>query len=525
MTVDVRMRPDELLTALAAVDPTAPALVDDDSRVDRGGLQQRAEVAQSWLASLGLQRGVVGLQLGNRIGTLAIYLAAWRSGLTPVNLNRRYRTDEVAKLVGAHGLAGLVTTPDRVDGIAAAVSGKACALASFGDGFDVVRPRRAADTPRPGPEYALLTGGTTGAPKLVAWTFEDIVLSALYPRSHPTVDPDPAVLLERSSSAPEGATLIAAPVDHAFGQWVVLAVLLAGGVAVLTDRRPLDPHHLLARVEQEGCRGLNIAGQAFLHRIVDALGQGAPRPPSLRRIVTGGAPTRDDTKRDLWRHLPDVALVEGVGASESGTLGRVVQVPATAESLAPRFVPTAGTVVVDDELTSVRPGETGRLARRGRVALGYVGDPDPGRFRQFDDGSRFALLGDAATLHHDGTFTLRGRLDRVINTGGQKVDPREVEDVLSAHPSVVECMVFGIPDEQFGERVGAVVCHRDEEPTAEDLRAHVRSALADYKAPSRVVQVRDDLPRLDSGKLDLSAARRLLVTTAAATATGREATR
>jgi 3-oxocholest-4-en-26-oate---CoA ligase len=223
-----RLDPAGVLARLATLQPHVDAVVDDHGRVDRAGLQARVRRADGWLAELGIGPGArFGLQLGNRIDTVALLLAAWCRGATPVNINRRYRAGEVAGLVRSHDLAALVTEQERLEEFSdVGAIGEGRGLAGHAAaGVTVVAPVRDRPVPETRVEYALLTGGTTGAPRLVAWTLRDIVLAAMYPRSHPDVSPDPDVLVRRSASGGE-RTLVAAPMDHAFGQWVTLAVLL-----------------------------------------------------------------------------------------------------------------------------------------------------------------------------------------------------------------------------------------------------------------------------------------------------------
>ena len=118
--------------------------------------------------------------------------------------------------------------------------------------------------------------------------------------------------------------------------------------------------------------------------------------------------------------------------------------------------------MLDDELQPVVPGSgvVGRLARRGRVPLGYYKDPEKSAATfPVIDGVRWAVPGDMATVEADGTITVFGRGSVSINTGGEKVYPEEVEAALKAHPTVFDAVVVGVPDERWGQRVVAVVQH------------------------------------------------------------------
>jgi acyl-CoA synthetase (AMP-forming)/AMP-acid ligase II len=179
----------------------------------------------------------------------------------------------------------------------------------------------------------------------------------------------------------------------------------------------------------------------------------------------------------------------------------------------PRFAVDAQTTVLDDDGSPVAPGSgvVGRLARRGRIPLGYWNDPEK-TARTFPtvDGVRWAVPGDLATLEADGTVTVFGRGSVSINTGGEKVFPEEVESALKAHPSVFDAVVVGVPDERWGERVAAVVQPRhgagESDLDVDELAAHCRRHLAGYKVPRSLVLV-DEVVRSPSGKPDYRWAR------------------
>jgi fatty-acyl-CoA synthase len=148
----------------------------------------------------------------------------------------------------------------------------------------------------------------------------------------------------------------------------------------------------------------------------------------------------------------------------------------------------------------------GILAYKGSGPIGYHGDPEKtaSTFRTID-GERHVVLGDLATVAADGTVTFIGRGSMCINTGGEKVYPEEVEDVLRDHDAVSDCYVVGVPDDTYGEAVAAVVL--TSRPVGDDeLVAHVRTRLAGYKQPRRIVRV-DELVRSPTGKSDYAWAR------------------
>jgi acyl-CoA synthetase (AMP-forming)/AMP-acid ligase II len=161
------------------------------------------------------------------------------------------------------------------------------------------------------------------------------------------------------------------------------------------------------------------------------------------------------------------------------------------------------TTVIGDDFRPVAAGETGMLARRGHVPLGYYKDEAKTAATFVEvDGVRWAIPGDRAVLETDGTITVLGRGSQSINTGGEKVFPEEVEAVLKSHPDVFDVIVVGVPDERWGEHVAAVVAARQgRTPTLDDLATHARHDLAGYKVPRQLVLV-GEVQRTPAGKPD-----------------------
>jgi len=166
--------------------------------------------------------------------------------------------------------------------------------------------------------------------------------------------------------------------------------------------------------------------------------------------------------------------------------------------------------VFNESLERVKPGsgEVGRLAKTGRIPIGYYNDTEK-TARTFVEveGKRWSFPGDMATVEDDGTITLLGRGSQCINSGGEKIYPEEVEDALKGHNDVFDALVVGLPDERWGERVTAVVALRPGATASpEDLQTHCRSHVAGYKVPKSVHFV-DQVPRQPSGKPDYKVAK------------------
>ncbi len=206
-----------------------------------------------------------------------------------------------------------------------------------------------------------------------------------------------------------------------------------------------------------------------------------------------------------------LAIVEGIGSSESPAQAVALTTRGGAPSQSLTFGAKAETIVVDDDLRPVPNGSgiAGRLATRGRVPLGYYKDPARSARTFVEiDGARWSLPGDMATIDADGTVHLLGRGSLCINTGGEKVYPEEVEAVLKDHPQVTDAVVVGTRDPQWGERVVAVVAAEagEQPPTLSALQDFCRARLAGYKVP-RALHVVAEIVRSPAGKADYAWAR------------------
>jgi acyl-coenzyme A synthetase/AMP-(fatty) acid ligase len=279
---------------------------------------------------------------------------------------------------------------------------------------------------------------------------------------------------------------------------------LAGSVTTLSGRR-LDVIELLDTIERERINSLTIVGDAFAKPMVAALDAEPGRwdISHLRVIVSSGIMWSSATKAGLLRHNARLILVDALGSSEAIGMATATTTADTAHETA-RFKLGPSTRVLTEDGRDVVPGsgERGRVALGGRMPLGYYKD-DAKTLSTFQvvDGVRYSIPGDWAEVDAEGNVKLLGRGSQVINTGGEKVYPAEVEEVLLAHPAVADAGVIGVPHPHTGEAVKAfVVLAPGASIDEEALIDHCRDHLARYKSPGKVLFV-DELPRSATGKL------------------------
>jgi acyl-coenzyme A synthetase/AMP-(fatty) acid ligase len=258
---------------------------------------------------------------------------------------------------------------------------------------------------------------------------------------------------------------------------------------------------------------LVVAGNAVCQPLVDELvaaeRDGRPHDlSSLGSVISSGTVLSDRLKRALHERAT-VMITDAIASSEGGPFAFAIT--SSVADLPSRFFPAAATRVLAADGTEVVPGsgQVGTLAFGGPIPEGYYKDTakTTATFRTVG-GVRVAMPGDLATVDSDGAIRFLGRGAGVINTGGEKVHPQEVEDVLLAYPGVTDASVVGVPDETWGERVVAVVASPSGALTEQELKDAVRRRLAGYKVP-RAIRLLPALPRTPTGKLELARVRRL----------------
>jgi acyl-CoA synthetase (AMP-forming)/AMP-acid ligase II len=523
----------DLYECVAGAVPDRVAVVAGERRRTYAELVARTTALAHGLAAAGVAPGEhVGLCQRNTVEHLEAMLACYQLRAVPINVNWRYGASELADLFADADTVLVLHDAEFGDAVLAAarqVPGVRATRVADADGLDrLVAARRGPERPL-GPRsaedrYVLYTGGTTGRPKGVVWRQEDIFFAALgggNPGGPPIARPEeigenvvanPAQRLRPFLGPGQEApgryvTFAMGPLMHASGSWGALGTILGGGTLVLDATAHLDPVRVLDLVQRERVGQLTLVGDAGGRPLVEAVEAQPARwdTSSLLVLGSGGSMLSADVKERLLAAFPTVlAILEGMGSSESPA--QAVAVSTRAGGVAPSltFAPKAETIVVDDDLVPVEPGRgiVGRLATRGRVPLGYHKDPErSARTFVTIDGARYSLPGDRAVVDADGTVHLVGRGATCINTGGEKVYPEEVEAAVLTHPRVRDAIVVGIPDERFGAAVAVVVACDGAAVTVEELREHCRADLAGYKHP-RSVTVVDTVRRSAAGKAD-----------------------
>ncbi|MFF0425243.1 acyl-CoA synthetase [Streptomyces sp. NPDC004520] len=473
----------------------------------------------------------LGLHLYNGVEYLQTVLACLKARIVPVNVNYRYVEEELVYLYRDADLAALVFDAEFTGRVAAALpqteklrhlvrvgtpdeEAPALDCVPFAEAEAAGSPDRGFGPRSADDLFIIYTGGTTGMPKGVLWRQEDLFFAGLFggdPSGEPVKRPEE--LAERVAAGGAGITFFPAPpLMHGTSTLTAFIALNYGQRVVL--HRKYVPEEVLRTLEKEKVSSISLVGDAMLRPLVDAL-RGPLKGTDLSALFSlssSGAIMSETVRAQLQELMPNVTLLNNFGSTESGSNGRATDDSGPAKGF--RLHVNERTQVVDPVTRiPVAPGETGRLAQRGHVPLGYYNDPAKTAETFFErDGVRWVLLGDMATVDEAGVVTVLGRGSQCINTGGEKVYPEEVEQALKSHPDVYDALVAGVPDAKWGSHVAAVVQLRDGAGPLdlETLQTHCRRQLAGYKVPRQLV-LADRIQRSPSGKADYRWARAVAV--------------
>ncbi|MCU1499117.1 MAG: fatty-acid--CoA ligase, partial [Acidimicrobiales bacterium] len=356
--------------------------------------------------------------------------------------------------------------------------------------------------------YMLYTGGTTGMPKGVRWRQDDNSRNIIALGVNPRYGEDPVdyQVTRDLVNGPGIVSVPACPLMHGTGCMTQLIALSGGGCVVTLQGRGLDVEELFDTIAARKGNTTAIVGDAFAKPMLRALDAEPDRwdLSSLFVITSSGVMFSEASKQGLIRHLPHAMIVDAFSSSEAVGMGQSISAAGTDSGTA-RFSVGQNTKVFTEDLREVVPGsgETGRVAVGGHQPIGYYKDPEKTAATFLTvDGRRYSVPGDFATVEADGSITLLGRGSVCINTGGEKVFPEEVEEVLKIHEDIRDAVAVGVPDDKFGEAITAVVelaPHTTLDEAA--VIAHVKGRLASYKAPKRVLAI-DTIGRAPNGKVD-----------------------
>ena len=514
--------------------PSAPALLFKGRTVTYGQLDRLSDAFAVALAELGVARGDrVALLLPNCPQFLICELGAWKAGAILVPLNPIYTEQELAGALGRTGAGTIVVlTPfyGRVKAVQPRTALQRVVATSIKEYlppllrvlFTVAKERRDGHrvtlaegdlwlgdlldrhqgAPRPptrvgpdDPAVILMSGGTTGTPKGVVGLH----------RHYTTTGRQLGTWLQAGTAPWDDVLMAALPLFHSFANIGIQSVALRNHNPLALVPNPRDLDDLLdtiARTRPTAFSGVPTLFNALLHH--PRVRAGKVDFSSVKVCFSGAAPLLAETKR-RFEELTGGRIVEGYSLTEAMLACAVNPVEG------PNKIGSVGMPLPDVEMriadtasgAQLPAGEVGQiLIRAPQLMARYWDDPsETASTVREHDGQRWLHTGDLGYLDGDGYLFIVDRMKDLIKTHGYQVWPREIEEVLAAHPAVAEVGVAGVPDPAKGEVAKAWVALRDGEAASEEeLRAFCRERLAPYKVPA-TVEFRSELPKSMVGKV------------------------
>lgn len=490
----------------AQEEPTRLALVTPEGqRLTFGELGARVNAVSHGLLALGLEQGdTVAIQLGNEPAWVEVFMAVHQIGLYLTAINYHLSAEETAYILENSEAKVFIANARYAQQAAGAVERIHCdrqrCFATQGtiEGFRPYEDLLAGQPTAP-PEHRqagslmLYTSGTTGRPKGVRRA-----LSGRSPEEDAAITQLLGMLFDITPGT--GVHLVTGPLYHAAPGTFGMSALHMGQTLVLMDK--WTPEDTLRLIQEEGVTVTHMVPTMF-NRLLKLPEQERKRydVSSLRSVIHAAAPCPVDTKKamlDWWGPV----IYEYYGATEGG--GTYVKPHEWIKKPGTVGQPWPGSTIkiLDDQGKELPPYETGTIYMSSALAsFEYFKDKEKTAANRKGD---LFTVGDMGYLDEDGWLFISDRKADMIISGGVNIYPAEIEAVLHQHPKVADVAVFGVPDEDWGESVKAVVetvpgvAHSPE--LAEELRQYVHDRMAHYKVP-RSFEFIDQLPRYPTGKL------------------------
>ena len=500
----------EHLRDLAAADPDGPAIIDEFTALTRTQLDERVNRLVNGLRAAGAQAGeAVALLGGNRHESVETVMACGVGAWVLVPLNWHLTADEIAYILNDSGARVLLADAEFAAVAVEAVKeapGVTVRLVFGGElpegfeAYDELLDR--ADPGEPADQaagtYMFYTSGTTGRPKGVRSTSFVVGMPVSV---HAALLAGLAGMLQ----VPDGGVcLVNAPLYH--GGPFLFSMLPAYRGATLVMRRRFDAAEMLRLIDEYKVTTAYAVPTHFVRLLrlpddVKAPFDGS----SLKAVFHTGAPCAPDVKRQMLDWWGPV-IHELYSATETGGLGCFVTGAEwlTRPGTVGRPLPVVAIEIVGDDGEVLPTGEVGTVYVRNLIGgdFSYHGAPEKTAEAHREPG--VMTVGDVGYLDDDGYLFLCDRKIDMIISGGVNIYPAEIEAVLVTHPAVLDAAVFGVPNDEFGEEVKAVIQPAPGvEPSpalAAEITAYARQHLGGYKVP-RSIDFTDEFPRTETGKL------------------------
>jgi long-chain acyl-CoA synthetase len=481
------------LEAAAFYFPKRPALLDGGEEINYAQLNERANRVATALIGLGLKPGEhVALCAPNSADWITFYFGVLKTGAVAVTLSALLSGEELALLVNHARPRFVFASADKRTALEKLRSTAGLEkLICPGDDLDLAgllargtASFRALDRDRADTAAVLYTGGTTGTPKGVMLSHENLIFSSQAP-----------AYFERSTEQDQALCFM--PFNHVFGQIHIMngTILSCGCLEILPG---FDLDRILEALASSRVTKFYAVPTVYIRLL--SLPDLEKKLGRLRYCFSAAASMAREIVKQ-WKERTGITIAESYGMTEG--------MPVTYNHYYPErhVVGSVGTLIHGVEVQIrdtaghlLGPGQEGEICVRGRnVMKGYLNNPEGTRTAFWEE--EWLRSGDVGVFDDHGYLYLVDRLKDMVITGGENVYPREVEEVLYQHPAVEECAVIGLPDPEWGERVAAFIVPRSGKTIdPEELKSFLKTRLSPFKVPKEYIAVRE-LPKSPAGKL------------------------
>ena len=504
------------------------ALVNGKAQLSWSSFDQKAAKIATILEEHGLKSdSKVGIYLHNSNEYLEAQYGVFKIEGVPINVNYRYKESELIYLLDnsdAEAIFFQGCYSNRIEAIKEQLP-KIKAFIQIDDGTEALmegaidyessissskkqnRFNRSEEN-----IYMLYTGGTTGMPKGVMYKHGSFVPSMLktafamgfeVPEDLANLE---KIILNAKEKDSLPVSMPACPLMHGTGMWLgAFLPMFSGGTVVTISDLGLNPKKVWKEVENNKINSLVIVGDAFAKPLLEELKEAKKNSnpydlSSMKSMISSGVMWSSEIKDGLLE-MHDMTLFDAMGSTEGGMGSSVSNREMPAKTA--KFALNPGVIVLTDEGDEVQPGSEimGKIGTSGLVPEGYFKDEKKSAetFKEVN-GIRYSFPGDYATINDDGSINLLGRGSNCINTAGEKVYPEEVEEAIKKHPQIYDCLVVGLKDDKFGQKVVALASLESQGEIEEgELIDFTREQLSGYKLPKQILFVKEVM-RAPNGK-------------------------
>jgi long-chain acyl-CoA synthetase len=472
--------------------PDRPVLSEDFVETSYRQFNQRANQVATALIKMGVDPGDhIGLCAPNSGDWLAFYFGILKAGAVAVTLSSQLKQDELKLLVGHSRPKILFGFDEKLADLAAVrdEAGLETVICPSGDmTFEALLDMgttdfTAIDRDRNDTAAILYTGGTTGTPKGVMLSHENINTSI-----HTVVFNERSVETDRA--------LCFLPFNHVFGQMHIMngTILSAGCLEMLPT---FDLDRVLALLAAKRVTKLFSVPTIYVRLL--GLPNLKEKLGSVRYCFSAAASMAADVVRQ-WKERTGLSIYEGYGMTEAAPVVTYNHHYRHVIGSVGTTVPGVEIQIRDENGNQLPQGTSGEVCIRGRnIMKGYFNDPETTRKSFWEHG--WFRSGDIGVVDEDGYLSIVDRIKDMIITGGENVYSLEVEEVLYTIPEVQECAVIGLPDKEWGERVTACITLKpDKSLNEEQLKKELKSRLSVFKVPKQFI-ILEDFPRSPAGKI------------------------